>query len=152
MRFAGGVLVAIVGVVSVFASSSAACAQTPLEPGVWRITVTSTTNGKPDPKQESKECLGDELKDLASYFAPQLEGAKATCKRTRQPEKDRTVAYRMQCSGEGFTVDALTSVTVVNSRHFTMSIRTDSRAPGESAVVVAKGEGRRIGACAPPGK
>jgi hypothetical protein len=53
----------------------------------------------------------------------------------------------MQCSGEGFTVDAQTSVTVENSRHFTMSIRTDSRAPGESAIVVAKGEGRWIGRC-----
>jgi hypothetical protein len=150
MTLAGGVLVATVGFVSVFAFSRAACAQPALEPGLWRITVTSTTNGKSDPKQDLKECLGEELKDLAAYFAPQLEGAKATCKRTRQPEGDRTVAYRMQCSGEGFTVDALTSVTVVNSRHFTMSIRTDSRAPGESAVVVAKGDGRRTGAC--PGK
>jgi hypothetical protein len=55
----------------------------------------------------------------------------------------------MQCSGADFTVDALTSVTVENPRHFTVSIKTDSRAPGESAVVVATGEGRRIGACEP---
>ncbi|MGH7767306.1 MAG: DUF3617 domain-containing protein [Candidatus Binatia bacterium] len=152
MRFSAGALVAIVGLVSVFASSGAADAQPALEPGLWRISVTSTTNGKPDPNQDSKECLGDELKDLASYFAPELEGAKATCKRTRQPAADRKTGYRMQCSGAGFTVDALTSVTIENSRHFTMSIRTDSRAPGESAIVVVKGEGRRIGACEPAGK
>jgi hypothetical protein len=152
MRFAAGVLVAIAGVVSVFAPPRAVCAQAALEPGIWRITVTSTTNGKPDPKQDLKECLGEELKALASYFAPQLEGAKATCKRTRQPEVDRKVGYRMQCSGAGFTVDALTSITVENSRHFTMSIRMDSRTKRESAIVVAKGEGRRIGACEPAGK
>jgi hypothetical protein len=118
-----------------------------LEPGMWSITVTSTTNGKPDPKQDLRECLSKELKDLSSYFAPQLEGAKATCKTTRQPGGDRTVAYRMQCSGEGFTVDALTSVTIENPHQFTVSIRTDSRAPGETAVVVAKAEGLRTGAC-----
>jgi hypothetical protein len=83
MRFAAGVLVVIAGVVSVFASPSAARAQAALEPGMWRLTLTSTTNGKPDPKQDSKECLGEQLKDLAAYFAPQLEGAKATCQRTR---------------------------------------------------------------------
>jgi hypothetical protein len=116
------------------------------------MTVTSTTNGKPDPKQDFKQCLGEELKDLPAYFAPQLEGGQATCKHTRQPEADRTINYRMQCSGAGFTIDALTSITFENSRHFTMSIRTDSRAPGESATVIAKGEGRWIGACEPAGK
>jgi Protein of unknown function (DUF3617) len=123
-----------------------------MEPGMWQITVTSTANGKPEPKQDFKVCLGEELKDLAAYFAPQLEGVQATCKRTRQPEADRKLGYRMQCSGADFTVDALTSVTIENSRHFTMSMRTDSRAPGESAIVVTQGEGRWIGACEPAGK
>ena len=123
-----------------------------LEPGLWRITLSSTTNGKPDPKQDLKECLGEELKDLPAYFAPQLEGAQATCKLTRLPEADRTIGHRMQCSGAGFTVDALTSVTVENSRHFNLSLRTDSRAPGESAIVVAKGEGQWVSACEPAAK
>lgn len=123
-----------------------------LEPGLWRITLTSTTNGKPEPKQDLKECLGEELKDLPAYFAPQLEGLQATCKLTRLPDADRTIGHRMHCSGADFTVDALTSVTVENSRHFTLSLRTDSRAPGETAIVVAKGEGRWIGACEPARK
>ena len=149
MRFVAGILAGTVAVVSVSASSRAEPA---LEPGLWRMTVTTTTNGKPDPKQDFKQCLGEELKDLPAYFAPQLEGAQATCKHTRQPAADRTINYRMQCSGAGFTVDALTSVTFENSRLFTMNMRTDSQAPGESATVVAKGEGRWIGACEPAGK
>ena len=36
----------------------------------------STTNGKADPVQEQDECLRDELKDLASYFAPALDLAR----------------------------------------------------------------------------
>jgi hypothetical protein len=135
---------------AVFAVPSAACAQVVLEPGMWRITVTSTTNGKRDPVQDSTECLGEELKDLATYFAPQLEGAEVECKRTRQPSDERKVNYRMQCSATGLTVDALTSFTVENSRHFTVTMRTNSRTPQESAVVVAKGKASWTGAC--PGK
>lgn len=143
MRFFARVLI-----VGLFLASAAACAQPALEPGMWRITVTSTTNGKPDPDQTSEQCLGKELKDIASYFAPQLEGVKAECKRRRQPSEDRKLAYRMQCSGAGFTVDALTSVTVESSRHFTVAMRINTRTGQESAIVVGKGEGHRTGACA----
>jgi hypothetical protein len=118
---------------------------------MWKISVTSTTNGKSNPKEDTDQCLGEELKDLTSYFAPQLEGAQADCTKTLQPSKDpNQVAYRMQCRGAGFTVDALTSVTFEDSRHFTMTMRIDSRAPQESAVVVANGDGQRTGTCPAP--
>jgi hypothetical protein len=147
MKFPAGALIAIAGFMAVFASPSAAGPQPALEPGMWRITVTTTTNGKADPAQDVKECLGEELKDLPAYFAPQLEGGEAECTRTRQPSEDRKVAYRMQCRGAGFTVDALTGVTVENSRHFTATMRINSQAEQESALVVGKAEGRRTGAC-----
>lgn len=141
----------MLGVLAVFVAAPAANAQAALEPGLWRITVSSTTNGKPDPKQDTKECLTEELKDIPAYFAPQLEGGKAECTRTRQPSKDpKIVAYRMQCTGPGFTVDALTSVTIEDSRHFSVTMRIDSKAPQESATVVANGEAAWTGAC--PGK
>jgi hypothetical protein len=134
-----------------FVAVRATGAQPALEPGMWKISVTSTTNGKSNPKEDTDQCLGEELKDLASYFAPQLEGAQADCTKTLQPSKDpNQVAYRMQCRGAGFTVDALTSVTFEDSRHFTMTMRIDSRAPQESAVVVANGDGQRTGTCPAP--
>lgn len=147
MRFSASALVAIAGLGVAFAASSAAGAESALEPGMWRVTVATTTNGKPDPDQDSKECLGEELKDLAAYFAPQLEGGKAECKRTRQPSKDREVTYRLQCHGGGFTVDAMTSVTVENSRHFTVTMQINTRTERESAIVVANAQGHRTGAC-----
>ncbi len=147
MGFSARAFISIAGLITVFAVPSAAGAQVALEPGMWRITVTSTTNGKPDPAQDSQECLGEELKDLATYFAPQLEGAEVECKRTRQPSEERKVNYRMQCSATGLTVDALTSVTVEDSRHFTVTMRINSRTPQESASVVAKGKGSWTGAC-----
>ena len=70
------VVIAILGVLAVFAAAPSAHAQAALEPGLWRVTVSSTTNGKPDPNQDTKECLGEELKDITAYFAPQLEGGK----------------------------------------------------------------------------
>jgi hypothetical protein len=131
----------------IFATSNASSAQPALEPGLWRITVTSTTTGKPDPPQDSKQCLGEELQNLPAYFAPQLEGGDAECERTQPPAKDRQLTYRMKCRGADFTVDALTGVTIQNSRHFTMTIQTQAQTAEESATVVAKGEGRRLGAC-----
>jgi hypothetical protein len=124
-----------------------ACAQVALEPGLWKLTVNSITNGKPDPVQNSEECLGDELKDLPAYFAPQLEGVKAECTRTRQPSDDGKLAYLMKCSGAGFTVEALTSVTFVNSRHFSASMQINSRSRTQSARVEASAQGHHAGAC-----
>jgi hypothetical protein len=130
------------------AGAYAAAAQLALEPGMWRVTVTSTTNGEPNPAEDTQQCLGEELKDLVSYFAPKLEGANAQCTNTRQPsETHNQVAYRMQCRGAGFTVDALTSVTLESSSHFTATIRIDSRTQEESALVVANAQGHRTGAC-----
>ena len=132
-------------------AARATAAPPALEPGMWKISVTSTTNGKSNPKEDTDQCLGDELKDLTSYFAPQLENAQAECTNTLQPSEDpNQIAYRMQCRGAGFTVEALTSVTFESSRDFSMTMRIDSRTPRESAIVVASGEGHRTGACPAP--
>lgn len=147
MRCSALTFVAIASLVLVLAASSATGTQPALEPGMWRITLTSTTNGKADPAQESTQCLGEELKDLAGYFAPQLEEADATCERERQPSKDRGVTYRMHCRGTGLTVDALTGATIEDARHFTVTMRIETRTPNESALVIAKGKGRRTGTC-----
>lgn len=147
MGFLASVGIVILGVTTMFAVASADT-QPALEPGLWRITLKSTTNGKPDPDQDSKECLGEELKDIAAYFAPQLEGVEAQCTRTRHPSNDpKILAYRMHCTGPGFTTNAETSVTVENPRRFRLNLRIDSRAEPESATVVAKGEGTWISAC-----
>ena len=152
MKTVVGVLLALAGAVAIFAGSRSVSAAPALEPGLWKVTLKSTTNGKADPDQEFTQCLRDELKDLVSYFAPQLEGSEAECERTRPHSEDRIMAYHMLCRGEDFTVDAQVSVTVVDPRKFTLSLRTDSRAPGETAVVVAKGEGRWTGECEPTAK
>lgn len=150
MRFFASLFIAMTGLVSVFAASSAFADQPALEPGMYRIMFNSTTNAKADPPQDIKQCLGEELKDLVGYFAPRLEDVEAKCERTRQPSKDREVLYRMQCSGAGITIDALTGATIENSRHFTITMRVQTRTKQESALVIGKGEGHLIGAC--PGK
>ena len=128
-------------------------AQPELEPGNWKLQVSTTTNGKPEPVQSSQECLGDELKDLASYFAPELEGVKAKCSKQRRPSKDpRQMAFRTRCAGGGFTSDIDATVTTESSRHFTATMRINSRTRTEAALVVANVEGRWAGACTPAAK
>jgi hypothetical protein len=139
--------------IATLVAGAAWAAQPELEPGNWKLTVTSTTNGKPEPVQNTEECLRDELKDLGAYFAPALEGVKAQCKKSRLPSKDpRKLDYRMQCTGSGFTVKAETAVTIEGPRLFTATMRMDTKTMKESAAVLARMEGRWAGACKPAEK
>ena len=110
--------------------------------------MVTTTNGKPEPVQNSEQCLGDELKDLGSYFAPQLEGVEADCKRTEESTGDpRKIVRRLDCTAADFTMAAATTVTIVDSRQFTANIHIDTKTPTGSSLVVADAEGRWTGAC-----
>ena len=129
-------------------SAAAADAPLRLEPGNWRVRVSSVTNGVSDPNQDSETCLGDELKDLAGYFSPQLEGVKANCTTTRVPGKDpKVIARRLRCTGTGFSYEAETSVTIVSPSRFVLSLASRAKTATETGIVSASGEGDRIGPC-----
>jgi hypothetical protein len=66
----------------------------PFETGEF-VLVDVKSKEKHFPIKETEECLqGVELKDLSSYFAPELEGVAARCERKRQPSDDpRKVGY-----------------------------------------------------------
>ena len=134
-------------VVIAVAAPACALAQVKLEEGNWHITTKSTTKGKPDPVQEQDECLRDELKDLAAYFAPALEGVQADCKKTPRKTASGTIAYKMRCTGKGFTVDAESEVKVVGPKEFTAMLKMDTKTSKERAVVVANAVGRHTGPC-----
>ena len=124
--------------------------QTVLEPGMWRVTVNSTTNGQPQPPQDEEVCLEAELKDLAKYFSPEFEGVQAKCKRAKQPTSDpNSLSYRMTCTGTAskFTSEVQSNVILVSATHFKLSLKMNTKTPKESALVVAEGEAKRIGPC-----
>lgn len=119
-----------------------------LDPGNWRVRATSVTNGVADPEQDSEMCLNAELKDLAAYFAPALEGVQAKCSTTRVASKDpKVIARRLRCIGSGFTYEAETSVTIVDPSRFTMTLRSRAKTPTETGIVSLAGRGDRLGPC-----
>ena len=59
-RLLAGVAAAALG------AGFARAAEPEMDPGNWKLHVASTTNGKPEPVQDTQECLGDELKDLGA--------------------------------------------------------------------------------------
>jgi uncharacterized protein DUF3617 len=136
---------------AVVAGGNAWGAQAGLEPGNWKLKVASTVNGKPEPEQKTQDCLrADQLKDLGAYFAPDLEGVKAKCTKAQQPTGDATkLAYKMRCTGSGFTMEMDAGVSIESPRHFVADIRMHTKTRKESALVVAKAEGRWDGACKP---
>ena len=126
-------------------------AQPGLEPGNWKLKVTSTVNGKPEPEQSTEECLrAAQLQDLGAYFAPDLEGVKAKCTKTQKPTGDASkLAYSMRCTGGDFTLRMDAGVSIESPRHFIADIRMNTKTKRESALVVAKAEARWDGACKP---
>ncbi len=135
--------------IAAMALPACAIAQRNMEPGNWHITTHATTNGKPNPVQVQDECLRDELKDLAGYFAPSLEGVNAKCNRTPQKAPANSIAYKMKCTGKTFTMDVESEVTVVGPKKFTASMKLDTKTKKERAIVVAKIEGSQTGDCKP---
>lgn len=128
--------------------SAAADAPLRLDPGNWRVRATSVTNGVADPEQDSEMCLNAELKDLAAYFAPALEGVKAKCSTTRVPSKDpKIIARRLRCTGSGFTYEAETTVTIVDPSRFTLTLRSRAKTRRETGIVSLAGQGDRLGPC-----
>lgn len=150
----GLTLPTIFALAAAFAVCSAGAAELELEPGNWKLKVTSTVNGKPEPEQNTEECLrAEELKDLAAYFAPDMEGVKAKCSRASKPSSDpKQLIYRTRCTGSGFNSEINATVKIENARHFSMDIRMNTRTREESALVLAKAEGRWSGACKPEAK
>ena len=114
------------------------------------FSIESVTNGRPDPTLTGEECLDAQLKDLAGYFAPKLEGAAAKCEITRKPADPRTLDYRMKCRGDGFTLSAVTIVTLEDSRRVTIRSQLDTRTIQGEGRVVSAGEALRTGACRKP--
>jgi hypothetical protein len=143
----------VVGTVLATAGFVAAAAEAPLrlDPGNWRVRVTSVTNGAADPDQDTEVCLSDELKDLAAYFSPELEGVKARCTTTRVPSKDpKVIARRLRCTATGFTYEAESSVTIANPSRFVLSMRSRAKTPTQTGIVSAAGQGDRLGPCKSP--
>lgn len=143
----------LIGAVLATAGLAAAAADAPLrlEPGNYRVRVTSVTNGVADPKQDFEQCLDKELQDLAGYFSPQLDGVEARCTTSRVPSKDpRVIGQRLRCKGNGFTYDAESSVTIVDPSRFTLTIGSHAKTRRETGIVSAAGEGDRLGPCKKP--
>lgn len=144
----------VVALVAALVAGNAWAAQAGLEPGNWKLKVTSTVNGKPEPEQNTEDCLrAEQLKDLGAYFAPDLEGVKAKCAKSQKPTGDPAkLAYKMRCTGGGFTLEMDAGVSIESSRHFVADIRMQTNTRKESALVVARAEGRWGGACKPGAK
>lgn len=128
-----------------------AAAQPKLEPGNWALKTATTVNGKAEPDDIQEVCLDDELKDIAGYFSPKLEGVRAQCRTTKKPSKANTLAHVMQCKGSTFTMEATTSVTIENPRSFKAMMRIDTRNKDQPPyLAVADAQAKWTGPCKKP--
>ena len=107
----------------------------------------TTSAQRPADRRRPGGSLRDELKDLANYFAPTLEGVQAKCTRSPRKGDDKTIAYTIKCVGAGFTWNAESSVRIEGPKRFTAQLKMDTRTTKEHAVVTADIEGVHTGPC-----
>ena len=139
---------AVAAVAIACALPTPAFAEVRLHPGKWRVQAESVTNGVADPSQDEEVCLRDELKDLAGYFAPKLEGVKAKCTTTNLPAGDRkTIARRLRCTGDGFTYEAVSQVILVEPSRFSIKFQSTAKTQRETGIVSMQADARHLGPC-----
>jgi Protein of unknown function (DUF3617) len=117
-----------------------------LEPGNWMYSLEVVSNGKQMPARTAEECLDEELKDVVGYFAPQLEGVQGKCENERK-SADSHLDYKMRCVGSGFVMEAVTRVTIEDSRHVRIRTQVLTQTMQGDTRVVMSGDALRTGAC-----
>jgi len=120
-----------------------------LQPGTWRLRVSSITNGVADPAQDTEVCISaEELSDLGSYFAPVLEDVDADCKKTRQPSADpNKIDYRMACIAPKITVNSMSQVMIESINRFDLAMVIDSRTEIETGHVEVSAQANWVRPC-----
>lgn len=120
-----------------------------LEPGNWMYSMQVVANGKPQPPQTGEECLEAQVKDLAAYFTPKVEGAELACDTQRKADGN-AIEYALRCKGSAMTLDGLTRVTIEDARRVTIRSQLLTRTMYGDNLVLSKGEALRTGRCRKP--
>jgi hypothetical protein len=72
-----------------------------IEPGLWRITAQSESNGMAGPPHESSKCLtADETRDLAATFSPIPRTINSDCAPIERTLDGTKLSWHLVCRGQ----------------------------------------------------
>jgi hypothetical protein len=146
-RFTAALLIATV-------SSFASAQERPsikLEPGLWRVLIQSTQNGKPLPDKTENRCYSAaEFADLAATFATLF--AEHDCTRSHVVS-GKTLTLSAACTspapqGGNLVVKGEGSYVFEDDKHFTSSIVTTFALPNQPGTTISLSKNaEHVGPC-----
>ena len=95
-----------------------------IQPGLWKITTISLSNGVQMPQRVNSRCLTvEQANNLADTFSPQFGGVNTTCERTDYKKSAQKMTWRLQCRGQ-MNMDTVAEFTFFSPLRYTATIST----------------------------
>jgi hypothetical protein len=135
---------AVVAVVSPVAQAALADG---IEPGLWKITVQTKSEGMVSPPHESAKCLtADETRDLATTFSPVPRMINSECTPIERALDGVRLNWRLVCKGQ-LNVELTGAFNFDSARHYTATVRTQAAMGGQTIDSLDVLEGQWVSAC-----
>jgi hypothetical protein len=118
-----------------------------IEPGLWKITVQTKSEGVVSPPHESAKCLtADETRDLATTFSPVPRMVNSECTPIERTLDGARLNWHLVCKGQ-LNVELTGAFNFDSARHYTATVRTQAAIGGQTIDSLDMLEGRWVSAC-----
>jgi Protein of unknown function (DUF3617) len=112
------------------ATASAACAESLMEAGEWKVTSTAVINGAAQPPQSKSRCITPEqAENVAATFGPVSGTVNSECQTPTVEAAGKVLKWRLQCRGQ-LDIDATGEFNFDSPRHYTAIITSKGKMAG----------------------
>jgi Protein of unknown function (DUF3617) len=136
----------IFGLVALCIPVSAALADG-IEPGLWKITAQTKSQGMVSSPHESTKCLTeDETKDLATTFSPVPRMINSECAPIDRKLEGGKLDWHLVCKGQ-LNVELTGAFNFDSAHHYTASVSTHATIGDQVMDTLDMLEGQWVSAC-----
>lgn len=115
-----------------------------IEPGFWKITAQTKSEGMLSPPHESAKCLSeDETKDLATTFSPVPRMVNSECAPIERKLDATRLDWRLVCKGQ-LNVELTGAFNFDSTHHYTATVHTHADIGGQTIDTLDMIEGRWV--------
>jgi hypothetical protein len=147
--FAG--LAAVAGVAAALATvalMTSARAQNAPQPGLWKMTVTTQSAGRPAVKAAQNTCITPEHVKKQQEGSESGAAAQRNCQRVKFERSATGMTMRYKCSGE-LAMEMTTTYAYDGPQHYTVAMKATGARAGKAIASTTTIDARRIGECPP---
>jgi hypothetical protein len=118
-----------------------------IEPGLWKITAQTKSQGMVSQPHESAKCLTiDETRDLATTFSPVPRTINSECAPIERILDGSRLNWHLVCKGQ-LNVELTGAFNFDSTHHYTATVRTQADMAGQTIDSLDMLEGQWVSAC-----